>query len=61
MKNTLKLKLNKRTISSLNNEEMQKVQGGEAQICIKSTKKHCFLVITVSVSTRTDDPNSMVC
>ncbi|APD06600.1 hypothetical protein UJ101_01071 [Flavobacteriaceae bacterium UJ101] len=43
-----KLQLNKKTVSRLNNQEMQKVHGG---LCILSTKKKCFIAIGGSVTT----------
>ncbi len=41
------LELNKKTVSHLSNQEMQKVNGG---ICIKSTKKTCKWELSVDIN-----------
>ncbi|WP_158447873.1 class I lanthipeptide [Aquimarina longa] len=40
------LDLNKKTVSHLSNQELQKVNGG---LCIKSTKRACTWTLTINL------------
>ncbi|WP_158447874.1 class I lanthipeptide [Aquimarina longa] len=40
------LDLNKKTVSHLSNQEMQKVNGG---LCIKSTKRQCTWTLSINL------------